>query len=175
MKNRRKYLLISPKYQFKTVLFMNIIAFIFFVVSCLVIANISRSFFVQSGYSDDALNSFFRELFPYIIILNIAFQLFSSVLLLFHTHKSAGPIFKTKKVIDGLLEGKKEERVEFRKDDFFQDLSESLVNLNNHFEERGKIITRVEQSLNEVSQEKGNQELSKKLLLIKNDISQLRS
>jgi len=128
MAYKRSILLIDPKFQIK---------FSFLICIIILIANSIYPFVIYDNYSQfiqfsqkyapqfsTKLIQNKNELMVVLIIWQVAFFILSFGVMIFFTHKIAGPIFKLKQFFSNLRTTSKYTPLYFRKGDYFQEIVE---------------------------------------------------
>lgn len=90
---------------------------------------------LEAAYSDTLTQWDRIKRFIFVILFCILFLV--GLLSLLYSHKIAGPLFRIKKSIDLLAEGKQIPPIRLRKHDEFKELAESLDKLRNNLDKRG--------------------------------------
>jgi len=136
-KNRRKILLINPKFQLSMITFFSMVSMgvIFtFYGSIYYFFNIFKENGKEMGFLPG--DPFFLFIDEQIFRMNFIFFVASaiSMLLLFVSglyisHKIAGPLYNLRKFLERVNAGAEEDEVHFRKGDYFLEI-ESLINKN---------------------------------------------
>ncbi len=86
-------------------------------------------------------------LLPTLILVNLAGLLLGSLLLIFYTHRVAGPAFNLARVMQKVSEGDLSQRVFFRKKDQLKELSSAA---NHMIEELNSRLRRIHQDVGEL-------------------------
>lgn len=141
------------------------------IVSLLVSMEILRSFYNAFGSGD---NTFFAQIDTFFIVkvllLLILGSLMIGVLALFASHRIAGPIFRLNASMKKLARGQFNERVTFRKNDYFQEVASNFNSLAQTLETRivdeRKIITEVETKIEDIIQQMELTEFDREAALI---------
>jgi signal transduction histidine kinase len=133
MWNRSK-VLIDSRLQFKVVSLLGLVAFLaaLALVATVYMHHLKVAAYIeQAQMSPKALASDFRELTEIlmtrllvIVVLMVGTFMFLGLVL---THRIAGPMYRLRTELSKMLQGKEISKIQFRKDDEFQDLSQ-LIN-----------------------------------------------
>ena len=126
------------------------------VISLLVSMEILRSFYNSFGALGD--ESFYNSVNIYFIIKVLILLVLGSILIgglsLFASHKIAGPIFRLNSSLKNLAKGKYEERLKFRKNDYFQEVADNFnrmaESVENRVVEESKVISEMDSKVDDI-------------------------
>jgi len=126
------------------------------VISLLVSMEILRSFYNSFGALGD--ESFYNSVNIYFIIKVLILLVLGSILIgglsLFASHKIAGPIFRLNSSLKNLAKGKYEERLKFRKNDYFQEVADNFNRMAESVEKRvveeSKVISEMDSKVDDI-------------------------
>ncbi len=109
------------------------------IISLLVSMEILRTFYNSFGAAGNT-SAFFSNIdFPFILKVSALLVLGSLViggLSLFASHRIAGPIFRLNKSLKNLASGHFDERITFRKQDYFHEVAENFNHMADFIEKR---------------------------------------
>ncbi|MCD6459837.1 hypothetical protein J7L67_04125, partial [bacterium] len=126
------------------------------IISLLVSMEILRSFYNSFGSLGN--ESFFNSVNIYFIIKVLILLVMGSILIgglsLFASHKIAGPIFRLNSSLKNLAKGKYEERIKFRKNDYFQEIADNFNRMAESVEQRvtqeSKVISQMDTKVDDI-------------------------
>ena len=130
MLNKRKIIVVNPKFQFKVSLLIAGLVIISSSIFPLMIMDLFEEYMqLAIKYQPDikaALlekrSAFFKTMFFW----ELGFVVLVFTFLLFVTHRIAGPIYKLQKYLSGIREGTESGKLFFRKGDYFMDLADDI-------------------------------------------------
>lgn len=127
-KNSRGKVVILPNFQYRITFF--VCSFFLFYGITLISLNffLMNHFYFQQDQIPDQM-TYLSNVTIYLSVLTLIFTGIFFITLLSYTHKVAGPIYKTKKVLKSLSSRKLPETTQFRKKDYFKGLSKELAEL----------------------------------------------
>ncbi|MDX9703230.1 MAG: hypothetical protein RBU23_09320 [Candidatus Auribacterota bacterium] len=126
------------------------------IISLLVSMEILRTFYGSFGQMDN--ESFFTGVNIYFIFKVLALLVLGSLLIgglsLFASHRIAGPIFRLNKSLKQLAKGHYDERLSFRKHDYFQEIADNFNTMAESFEKRiideSKLISEMDHKVEDI-------------------------
>ena len=126
------------------------------IISLLVSMEILRTFYGSFGQMDN--ESFFTGVNIYFIFKVLALLVLGSLLIgglsLFASHRIAGPIFRLNKSLKQLAKGHYDERLSFRKHDYFQEIAENFNTMAESFEQKiideSKLVSKMEHKVEDI-------------------------
>ncbi len=126
------------------------------IISLLVSMEILRTFYGSFGQMDN--ESFFTGVNIYFIFKVLALLVLGSLLIgglsLFASHRIAGPIFRLNKSLKQLAKGHYDERLSFRKHDYFQEIAENFNSMAESFEKKiideSKLVSQMEHKVEDI-------------------------
>ncbi len=108
------------------------------IISLLVSMEILRSFYHSFGGGNG--ESFFANINTFFMIKVVVLLLLGSLLIgalsLFASHRIAGPIFRLNKSLKNITKGNYDERLSFRKNDYFQEIAKNFNDMADSFEHK---------------------------------------
>lgn len=130
-KNRRRQILINPKFQTKFLIYLNIILFVCLTLYSWLILSIGESLAESNLITEEKALELNNRIFPYILIIHAVIHIVMTVVMLFVSHRIAGPLIRFRNIINSLLKndylGKP---FNTRRFDYFDDLKDQINLLN---------------------------------------------
>ncbi len=126
------------------------------IISLLVGMEILRSFYYS--FADMGKESFFANLDFLFVIKVLSLLILGSLLIgalsVFASHRIAGPIFRLNSSLKKMAKGSFDERITFRKNDYFQEIAANFNDMAQTLEERvkaeGKMISEMSNKVDEI-------------------------
>lgn|GEM_PF-5462589 len=128
-KKKRAQLLVIPRFQWRFVIFVGLTTLI--TSSSIIVLNfiLFDDFLTSIHLAPRVFNPFLLQVGLYTGLVSLIITFLASVFAFNYSHKIAGPIFKTKQIIESLRQRKLPRTTRFRQTDHFQDLSDQLSGL----------------------------------------------
>ncbi|HEC79131.1 MAG TPA: HAMP domain-containing protein [candidate division WOR-3 bacterium] len=132
MKRLRKKYIINKKYQYGAIIFALTIIFIIIFISIFVTHYFLLSTIIrkieQTGYFPRGMELINLSFKPLVIVIPVIFILLalSYIVVIFISHRTAGPLYSLKKAMEQVGEGDLSVRLKFRKNDEIHDVAESF-------------------------------------------------
>lgn len=117
MSDKRKFIFIHPDFQYKCILYVNILCLAIY-LNLLVFLTVS-----MEGIR-------FWEIFSITIIYHCVLHILTTLIVIFKTHKIVGPIIRVKNYLKDFNKGFQVTTPKFRKRDFFKEFSPILEKMN---------------------------------------------
>lgn len=166
MRNRRKQYLINKEFQIGFIYdFLKVVIFFIILMAVLLIL----FYYFKYQYGESIFNNYllivkkgdpikvtniFEIVAPVVIISSVIVVAFIWIYGIFYSHRIAGPIYRVKKTIDSICNGKLDIKVKLRKKDKFLELSDYLNNLllylNNTFNGLKEKSSLIKENIKEV-------------------------
>lgn len=135
---KRNIFVVNPNFQYK---FSFIVCMLVLLSSLLYPATIWQLFEkIISLQPDRAMESASHrdQLMLILLVIQLSFIGIVFVGLIFLSHKVAGPMYKLKNHIEGIIDGDTPSNIFFRKGDYFPEMAETINNLMDNMESRQK-------------------------------------
>ena len=134
-KNKRSLRIINPGFQLRMAVFLTVIFFMASLVYFLTIDGLIEDILAEASKRNTGADgigkmSELKSQYEAIITMLIIYQgvictiVFSGCLFL--THRISGPVYKLRKFLSELREGKDRYKISFRKGDYFQELADDV-------------------------------------------------
>lgn len=129
--NRRHRLLINPSFQIKFLIYLNIILFVCLSLYSSIILSVAESLADLNYITEDKAVTLNNRIMPYLFLLHIVIHVAMSVVMLFVSHRIAGPLQRFRSIISNLMKNDFLVRpFDTRKHDYFDELKNDLNKLN---------------------------------------------
>ena len=130
-KNRRRNILIDPGFQIRFIIYLNIILFICLTLYSSIILNVAQNLADHNYITEAQFSELYSKILPYIILINLVIHLAVTVVMLFVSHRIAGPLQRFRIIIASLIKNDYLAKpFNTRKYDYFDGLKDSLNELN---------------------------------------------
>lgn len=130
-RNRRRHILINPQFQVRFIIYLNIILFVCLSLYSWIILSVGASLADANIITEAKAGELNAKILPYIFIVHAVIHVVMSVVMLFVSHRIAGPLVRFKNIIMALTRndylGKP---FNTRKHDYFNDLRDEINRLN---------------------------------------------
>ncbi|MBF0205793.1 MAG: hypothetical protein HQK53_02790 [Oligoflexia bacterium] len=127
---KRSIYLINPKFQLRLCFFISSLVFILSLIYPLTIYELFRNLTVQIGNNSPSIAQAFANnklnLIAILAVYQLSFIAVVFMVCIFQGHKIAGPMYKVKKSLSEIIEGKPIPLIVFRKDDHFLEIANVL-------------------------------------------------
>ena len=144
-KHQRKLvnLIINPRYQLKYILWTGLTGLTLTAINASIFYTYIRENYQVlvdlSPMEDEVKAQLYRELHQVVWLLfgfSVLFIIGVSILGLFLSHRTAGPMYHFKRVFREIIEGKRESRIRLRPNDDFRDVAELCNQMIDHLQKK---------------------------------------
>jgi len=130
-KNRRRQILINPQFQVRFLIYLNIILFVCLSLYSWIILSVGESLVDANLITEDNALELQQRILPYILIVHAVIHIVVSVVMLFVSHRIAGPLVRFKNVIMALIKNDYLPKpFNTRRFDYFDELKDEINRLN---------------------------------------------
>ncbi len=135
-KNRRRHVLINPQFQIRFIIYLNIILFVCLSLYSWIILSVGESLAESNLITPDKAEELQSRIIPYILVVHAVIHIVMTVVMLFVSHRIAGPLIRFRNVIVSLIKNDYLAKpFNTRKHDYFDDLKDELNKLNQKMRE----------------------------------------
>jgi hypothetical protein len=138
----RKIFLINPSFQLKLSLYISIIVFITGLIYPITINQIFDVLITKFNLSNPEIAAHYRsqrsDVILYLILMHFGFSCVTFCACIFFSHKIAGPMYKLQKYLKSVRDGEAQDRLFFRKGDYFLEIADDVNVTLEHIEETYK-------------------------------------
>lgn len=130
-KNRRRQILINPKFQIKFLIYLNIILFVCLTLYSYIILSVGESLVDSNLLPREKIDELNTRVMPYILVVHAVIHVVISVVMLFVSHRIAGPLIRFKNIITSLIKNDYLAKpFNTRRFDYFDELKDEINKLN---------------------------------------------
>jgi hypothetical protein len=130
-KNRRRNVLINPQFQVKFIIYLNIILFVCLSLYSWIILDVGEVLVDANLITEVKASEMNARILPLIFIVHAVIHVVMTVVMLFVSHRIAGPLVRFKNVIKSLIKNDYLAKpFNTRKHDYFNDLRDEINHLN---------------------------------------------
>lgn len=135
-KNRRRQILINPQFQIRFIIYLNVILFVCLSLYSWIILSVGESLVDANLLTEGKAIELQQRILPYILIVHAVIHIVMTVVMLFVSHRIAGPLIRFRNVIMSLIKNDYLSKpFNTRKFDYFDDLKDELNKLNQKMRE----------------------------------------
>lgn len=178
MGHKRRIYLVNPKFQLKFSLYVCLLMFISSIIYPISIYDIMTTCINGLTEKFPELSKAYVEKRQALVIVlclwQLGFTALSFIICIFFSHKIAGPLYKLKKFIINIREDKTQDKLYFRKGDYFPEMADefndSISHIRKNYKKANIYLNEVNSYLNKVSENISEDkkifinEISKKLI-----------
>lgn len=129
--NRRGRIFINPSFQWKFLLYLNGVLLLLMLFMDSLVLSAAESLAIHKRISFDELRSLQAGLLPWLFLTNFSVHFFTSIVMLFVSHRIAGPIERFKQVIRSLSRDEYfAKEIRLRNHDYFMEVKDLFNELN---------------------------------------------
>lgn len=171
-KNRRSKVLINPKFQIKFLIYLNLILLILLIFYASIILHVVNVLADAQIITQVQYHQFQSGVLPWIIIVHFIIHFTMTIVMLFVSHRIAGPIERFKYVIRSFLQDDYfPSEIKTRKNDYFDEFRDLINMLNqklrSNYIDHQEIINQLQEVMSENISTQLKQKIEK--LLVKNN------
>jgi signal transduction histidine kinase len=138
----RKIYLINPEFQLRLSLYISILVFVTGLIYPITINSIYDVLIAKFTLSNPEIAAHYKfqrtDVLIYLMLMHLGFCCVTFCACIFFSHRIAGPMYKLQKYLKDVREGHLEEKLFFRKGDYFPELANDINITLEHIEDSYK-------------------------------------
>ncbi len=138
----RRIYLINPPFQLRLSLYISVLVFVTGLIYPITINSIYDVLITKFLLSNPEIAAHYKiqksDVLMYLMLMHVGFTLVTFCACIFFSHKIAGPMYKMQKYLQELRDGNLQDKLYFRKGDYFPEIANEVNLTLEHIEENYK-------------------------------------